>query len=131
MLPSTLMLGRCRHHHHIRGTVRDQVVRPLPRQSQLSSHADGFPTTTPPAPRLHPSCSICPAGVPAVTSELSIDASITQQHHPRASLLPQGASGEVSSRGPGDAGWSLGEKVNGKMTESTNYTKLFRGWKQN
>lgn len=99
MLPSTLMLVRC-HYHCIRGTVSDQVMRPLPRQRQLSSHADGFPTTTTPAPRLHPSCSIHPSAVPAVTSELSGEAPITQQHHPRTSLLPQGASGEVYSGSP-------------------------------
>ena len=98
MLPSMLMLGRC-HYHCIRGTVSNWVTRPLPRQGQLSSHADGFSTTTTPAPRLHPSCSTLLA-VPAVTSEHSGEASIAQQHHPRVPLLPQGNPGEVSSRGP-------------------------------
>ena len=135
MLPSMLMLGRC-HYHCIRGMVSNWVARPLPRQGQLSSHADGFSTTTPPAPRLHPSCSTLCA-VPAVTSEHSGEASIAQQHHPRVPLLPQGnPEGRFPAEAPRDVRWSLhcsaprGERVSGKMRKSTNYTNLFRRWKQ-
>lgn len=134
MLPSTLTLGRC-HYHCVRGTASNWVARPLPRQGQLSSHANDFPTTTIPAPRLHPSRSTLHT-VPAVTSKLSGEVSIAQQHPPEPRSSHRDPLGRFPDEGPRDACWSLhgsapqGDRVSGEMTKSTNYTNLFRGWKQ-
>lgn len=117
----------------LRGTASSWVARPLPRQGQLSGYVDSSPTTTIPAPCLHPLYSALSA-VPTFTSELSGEASTPSNTSSELCSSCWQSLGGFQQRSPWTC-WSLhcsapqGEKVSGKMKKSTNYTKKFRGWK--
>lgn len=135
---------RCSPRHSRRGGVTTAALEKQ-RATGLRDPSPGrvsFPATQmtfPPPPSQHlactphaPSCTRCPLS-PASSPERCPSPSNTTPE-PRSSHREP--LGRFPDEGPRDLRWSLhgsapqGDRVSGEMTRSTNYTNLFRGWKQ-